>query len=193
MEAPQIAPRPATSIVARVFFFLAGLITLGIGVMITLGAALIGGIATGITAWVLSRKQRRLTRRGAWLASVVGTVGVLTLFMAYAVIVSESNAKPLTAEQRAEQRARATEAMPEWLRALNPNAQKQTAAADSMAAQLLENKAVVVWAGLMGAVIASALIGTIAGSFAWGGVMLMYRSFQGDWMPSSAQAASGGT
>jgi hypothetical protein len=76
--------------------------------------------------------------------------------------------------------------MPDWLRAMNPNAQRQTAAADSMAAQLLDNRAVMVWAGLMGAVIASAVIGTIAGSFAWGGAMLLYRGFRGEWLPQDA-------
>jgi uncharacterized membrane-anchored protein YjiN (DUF445 family) len=55
-----------------------------------------------------------------------------------------------------------------------------------MAAALLENKAVMVWAGLMGTVIAAAIIGTIAGSFAWGGVMLLHRSFSGDWLPTSS-------
>jgi hypothetical protein len=43
-----------------------------------------------------------------------------------------------------------------------------------------------VWAGLMGTVIAAAIIGTIAGSFAWGGVMLLHRSFSGDWLPTSS-------
>src|SRR6185436_17128216 len=103
----------------------------------------------------------------------------------------QSSVKPPTAAERAEQRARATQAMPDWLKAMNPNAQRQSQAADSMAAALLENKAVRVWAGLMGTVIAAALMGTIAGSFAWGGVMLMSRSFSGQWMPSAADDPAG--
>ena len=171
----------------RILFFIGGLIVLGIGVLITLGAALGGAILTGIAAYVLARSNRRLTRRGAWFASVGGTVGVLAILMGLAVLLSQDS-QPTTAAERAERRAQAQQAMPDWLKTINPNAQQQSAQADSMAAQLLENKAVVIWAGLMGAVLASALIGTIAGSFAWGGVMLMYRSFYGDWMPSTAVA-----
>jgi hypothetical protein len=191
MTASPIEPSSPVSAAARVLFVAAGLVALGIGTIITLGAALAGSLAIGLAAWLFSRKGRRLTRRGAWLASVGGTVAVLAALMAFAVLADNSTSKPMSAAERAEQRARATQAMPEWLRAVNPNAQRQSAAVDSMAVQLLENKAVVVWAGLMGAVIASVLIGTIAGSFAWGGVMLVYRGAKGHWMPSSVEAPAG--
>lgn len=187
METPQSDAAPRGSIAIRILFFLGGLIVLGVGVLITLGAAFGGAIATGIAAWVLTRRQRRLTRRGAWFASVGGTVGVLAILTGAAVLWSDAR-QPTTAAERAERRAQAQQAMPDWLKTINPNAQRQSAQADSVAARLLENRAVVIWAGLMGAVIASALIGTIAGSFAWGGVMLMYRSFYGEWMPSVVEA-----
>ena len=174
---------------SRAFSFLAGLAALAIGTLITLGAALAGAISIGIAAFVLKRKNRRLTRRGAWLASVGGTIGVLALFFGIAVLFNSQ--PPQTAAERAEQRAQAREAMPDWLRAINPNVQKQGQAADSMAAALLENKAVMVWAGLMGTVIAAALMGTIAGSFAWGGVMLLNRSFSGNWLPSATDDPTG--
>ena len=186
----ETLPRPASSILARILFFLAGIITFGIGALITLGAAIVGGILAGIVAYRLRRNQQRLTRRGAWFATVVGTVAALSLFMGYAILNSDSSAKPMTAAERAQQRSNAMQALPPWMRQMNPNAEKQSAAADSMAAQILENKAVMIWAGLMGAVIASALIGTIAGSFAWGGIMLLYRSFSGDWLPSSSVPAA---
>jgi predicted PurR-regulated permease PerM len=185
MENPQTEPRPAGSMSLRIVFFIGGLIVLGIGVLITLGAALGGAIATGIAAYVLSRRKRRLTRRGAWFASVGGTVGVLAVLTGVGVLTSEGG-QPATAAERAQRRAQAQQAMPDWLKTINPNAQRQSAQADSVVGQLLENKAVMVWAGLMVAVIASTLIGTIAGSFAWGGVMLMYKSFYGQWMPGTA-------
>jgi hypothetical protein len=192
MEDPQVVRRPASSMVARVLFFIGGLGTLALGVLITLGIALVGGIVTGIVAWRFSKNQRRLTRRGAWFSNVTGTAAGLALFMGYAVLAADSNTKAMTAAERAEQRAKASQAVPAWMRSINPNAEKQSAAADSMAAQLLENKAVMIWAGLMGAVIASAMIGAIAGSFVWGGIMLLYRSFTGDWLASSASTAQAG-
>jgi hypothetical protein len=182
MESPSIEPRAETSIPVRILLFVAGLLVLGIGVLISLGAALAGAIVVGIAAWMMKRKNQSLTRRGAWLASVGGTIAVMAVFTGVAVLTS--NATPPTAAQRAEQRARANEAMPSWLKSINPNAQKQSEVADSMAARLLDNRAVMIWAGLMGAVIASAMIGAIAGSFAWGGVMLLYRAFHGAWMRS---------
>ena len=185
MDDPQ--PQPASaSTASRAFSFLAGVAALGVGTLITLGAALAGAISIGIAALILKRRKRRLTRRTAWLASVGGTIGVLALLFGLAVLISDP--PPQSAAERAEQRARATQGMPDWLKAINPNAQGQSAAADSMAAALLENKAVMVWAGLMGTVIAAAIIGTIAGSFAWGGVMLLHRSFSGDWLPSASAA-----
>ena len=189
MENPSVEPRPSTPVIARVGFFIAGLIALAIGTIISVGAALVGAIAIGIVAWARRRKERRITRRAAWFASVVATVGVVALFFGWAVLTSDE-AKPPTPAQRAEQRARAREAMPDWLKTVSPNAERQSEAADSIATKLLENRAVMVWAGLMATTIAAGLIGTIAGSFAWGGVMLLNRSFSGDWMPSSTDATS---
>jgi hypothetical protein len=165
-----------------VLSFVAGILSLAIGTVITVGIGLSGAVAIGIAALVQKKKGRRLTRRGAWLASVGGTVAVLAALLGFAVLTNET--KPSTAAERAEQRAKATEVMPDWLKAVNPNAEKQTQAADSMAAALLENKAVVVWAGLMGTVIAAGLMGTIAGSFVWGGVVLLHRSVVGEWLGS---------
>lgn len=183
MEDPRpqpSGPSPAT----RVFSFLAGIISLGIGTLITIGFGLAGAISIGITALVLKRKKRRLTRRGAWFASVGATIAVLAIFSGFAIL--RGNSQPTTPAERAEQRARATQAMPDWLKTVNPNAQRQTAAADSIATALLENKALMLWAGLMTAVIGAVLMGTIAGSFVWGGVMLLNRGFTGDWLPSTS-------
>lgn len=187
MENPQTESSPAGSMSIRIVFFIGGLTVLAIGVLITIGAALGGAVATGIAAHVLSRRKRRLTRRGAWFASVGGTVGVLAVLTGIGVLAGQGS-QPTTAAERAQRRAQAQQAMPDWLRTINPNAQRQSAQADSVVGQLLENKAIMVWAGLMVAVIASTLIGTIAGSFAWGGVMMMYKSFYGQWMPSRAVA-----
>jgi hypothetical protein len=177
-------PKPTgASTAARVISFLAGLIALAIGAVITLGIALAGAVTIGIAALVLRKKKRRLTRRGAWFASVGGTVAALFLVFGYSMLTNIP--KPPTAAERAEQRARATQVMPDWLKAINPAAQQQTQSADSIAGAIMENKAVMVWAGLMVGFIAAALMGTIAGSFAWGGVLLLSRSFSGDWMPAT--------
>ena len=190
MEEPQPQVGSPISPIARLFFFLAGLFALVVGAIITLGAALAGAMAIGIVALVLRRKQRRITRRGAWLTGVAGTIAVFAVLIGYGLLSTQPE-KPPTAAERAEQRARATQAMPDWMKAINPNAQKQTQAADSMAAALLENRAVMVWAGMMSTVIASTLIGTIAGSFAWVGVMLLNRSFTGTWLPSTGRPTTG--
>lgn len=184
MENPVDEPRPEISIVVRVLLFLAGLVVLGVGTLISLGAALAGAVTVGLVSYALRRKNQSLTRRGAWMASVGGTIAVMAVFTGFAVLASNAS-QPPSAAVRAEQRARTAQAMPSWLKAINPNAQKQSEAADSMAAKLLDNRAVMIWAGLMGAVIASAMIGAIAGSFGWGGIMLLYRSFYGGWMRTS--------
>jgi hypothetical protein len=179
------------SLASRLLYFSAGLLALGIGTIITLGAALAGAAAIGIAGYLKGRKKAPFTRRAAWFAAVAGTFGVLAVLTGDAILTNEAATRPITAAERAEQRATAMEAMPEWLRTMNPGAQRQSAVADSMAAQLLENRAVVIWAGLMGAVVASAMLGTIAGSFAWGGVMLLYRGYRGEWLPQRASEPSG--
>lgn len=189
MTTPSISPDGATSIGARLVFFTLGVLALAIGTLITLGAALAGVLSMGVMAWAVGRRGGRLTRRGAWLASVGGTIAVLAVVTGTLVLSDESSRRPMTAEERAQSQARAEEAMPDWMKAMRPNAARQTAAADSVANQLLQNTAVVVWAGLMGAVLASTMIGTIAGSFAWGGAMLLYRGLRGRWMPAAPQAA----
>src|SRR6476646_651779 len=70
---------PPSSVLARVLFFVAGVIALAIGTLITLGAALGGAIVIAIAAWRLRRKNQRITRRGAWFASVAGTIGILAV------------------------------------------------------------------------------------------------------------------
>ena len=185
--ATPLQPSTPTSAISRVLFFAAGIVALGLGIVITLGVAIVGALAIAVVAFFKRRRGRRLTRRGAWLASAVGTAGVLAVIIGIAVVTDDSATKPMTAAERAEQRAKASEGMPDWLRNMNPSAQRQSASVDSMASKLLENKAVVIWSGLMGAVIASAILGTIAGSFAWGGVMLLYRGIQGDWMPGASE------
>ena len=182
MTTPDAPPPSPTSMVTRLLFFGAGLIALGLGTLITLGAAIAGALSIAVAFWVVRRRGKRLTRRGAWLASAAGTTGVLAVLIAIAMLGEETNRRPMTAAERAQNRERAMEGMPEWLKAMNPNGASRAAAADSMANQLLENRLVVVWAGLMASVIAAAVIGTIAGSFAWGGVMLLYRGAKGDWL-----------
>lgn len=177
------------STAVRVSLFLAGVIAIAIGAVITIGAGLAGAMAIGVAALVLKRKGHRVTRRGAWLASVAATIGVLAIAFGILVLGSGDSATP-TAAERAEQRARQKEMTPEWVKVISPNAQRQTEAADSIATALLDNKAVRLWAGLMGTAIAAGLMGTISGSFVWGGVMLMNRSFSGDWLPSTGTAAA---
>ena len=183
-------PSAPTSIAARILFFVLGVAALTVGTLITLGAALAGAVAIGIAAYMVRRKGGRLTRRGAWLASVGGTIGLLAALIAVVMLTDESSRQPLTPAQRAESRTRAQDRMPEWMKAIDPNAQRRTVAADSMADRLLQNKAVVVWAGMMASVIAATMIGTIAGSFAWGGLMLIYRGYRGEWMPGASSDPS---
>ena len=180
---------PPASLGSRILFAMLGLIALGIGTIITLGAALAGAVSIGVVGYLLSRRGKRLTRRGAWFASVTGTIGVLVVLIGIAMATDKSTTKPMTAAERAEQRARAEQAMPKWMRDLSPNAGQRTAAADSMAEKLMQNKTVVIWAGMMAAVVSSTLIGVIAGSFAWGGVMLLYRGFRGFWLGADAPPA----
>jgi hypothetical protein len=176
------SPAGSTSLAARIVFFVIGVATLTIGILITIGAALAGVIGIAIAARVVSGSGRRLTRRGAWFASVAGTIAVLAVLIGLVVLTDKSSREPITPS---ESRASARERLPEWMKGINPDAERRTAVADSVAGRLLQNRAVVVWAGLMGSVIFATMVGTIAGSFAWGGVMLVYRGYKGEWMPGS--------
>lgn len=180
---------PVDPVGVRLLFGAMGLVALGVGTIITLGAALAGLLSIAVVGAVQARRKRHLTRGAAWFASVGGTMGVLIIVLSASLLADQPATNEMATAERAEARARVQESMPEWMRAMNPNADRRTAAADSMATRLLENKAVVIWAGLMGAVIGSVMIGAIAGSFGWGALMLLYRGVRGRWLPRRSSVA----
>src|SRR5690349_15449626 len=92
-----------SSVVSRILFFAAGLVALAIGTLITLGAALAGAVSIALAAFLFKRRGRLLTRRGAWLSSVVGTVAILTVLIGVAMMTDDSAPLQKTAAQRAEE------------------------------------------------------------------------------------------
>src|SRR4051812_23492830 len=164
MTAADFAPPPPikTALPVRILIFCLGLLLLAFGALITLGTELIAILAMGIAWYVLKRRGRTLSRGGAWLASVAGTmIPVLVLLVASEL---RSPAKmPTAAERKAamEQQQRMRDSMPEFLKKLTAN-QQATPAADSIADKLLQNKKVMLWFAGMAAVLGSAMIGAFA-------------------------------
>ena len=145
-----IAPAAPQSAASRLAFLVLGLMTLGVGLIITIGAAIAGLLAIALAGYASSRRGRNLTRRKAWLVSVGATVGLLFIVLSTAILTDDSNTRPQTAEERAEARSKVEQEMPEWMRAMRPNAGQQAAAADSMADRLLQNRAIVILGGTHG-------------------------------------------
>lgn len=178
---------PDSSTAKRILIGIAGLILLTGGALITLGTELVGVAAIVIVWFLMRRRNRRLTRAKAWLVSVGAIAGLLVIVFA----VNVMSGPTLTTEQRqrsmAAARARTRDSMPEVFKKIMPPQQQQTsAAADSIALRLIENRGFMAWMAAMSAVIGSGIIALFAGTLAWGAWMLLFRAFTDEWMTGIA-------
>jgi hypothetical protein len=163
----------------RILLGLGGVVAFVVGLLITLGAAVIGCIAIA-ALWILRWKKRRpATTIAAWVASVASTIVVMGTIFALGTLLG-SKAPERTPQQMAADRARARESMPAWMRGAAGSPQ-QNAAADSVAQTLLEKKGAMVWLVMIGGMIGTGLLGGYAGTVAWAVMMVLYRAYRGEW------------
>jgi hypothetical protein len=178
---------PKSPLSRRVVIGVGGLLLLALGAPITFGTEVVG-VAAIVAVWFwMRRRKRKLTRMGAWFVSVGATALPALVFFA----ISLASAPTLTPEQRkatmAAAQARRRDSVPEFLKKMMPGQQQQTsAAADSIAQRLLQNKGFMVWMTAMGTVIASGMIALFVGTIGWGATMLLFRAITDDWMGTVA-------
>jgi hypothetical protein len=194
MTVPALTPPSSfgTPLPKRILIFSAGLLLLAIGGLITLGTELIAIAAIGIVWFVMRRRGRRLSRGGAWFASVLGTALPMLVVMGWGM--ARTPLSPPTAEerkQRIEQQARIRDSMPEFLRKITANQQSAGPAVDSVADRLLQNKSVMLWAGVMMTIDGSAMVGAFVGTIGWAATMLLYRAVRDEWFGTEPPAALG--
>ena len=187
MTTPELESPPAipASIGGRILYGVAGVVVLVGGAFVTLGAALAGAVSIVIASFIMRRRRRQLTRVGAWVASVAGTILAMALLLGGGMLMSPPPSTEVSAKEYAESQARAREKMPEWLKTKAQQNGRQ-AAADSMAQRLLRNRGAMVWIAAVGTMIGSAMLGAIAGTIGWGAAMLLYRASRGHWLRSEA-------
>jgi hypothetical protein len=181
VTAPELVSGPSAPAGQRLLFGLAGLTVLIGGGIVTLGLALVGAVAIGIAWLVLRRRNRQLTRGRAWLVSA-GAVAVLFLGVFAFALLLETDGPTVSPEELAQARARSRDSMPAWLKTMTASSAQGSPAADSVAQKLSQNPMVMLWLGAVGAIFTSAVLGALAGTIGWGGVMLLYRAAQGRWM-----------
>jgi hypothetical protein len=186
MTAAPLEPSPLGSPISkRILLFVGGVLILGLGGLITLGAALIGVVSIAIVWFVQRRKGKWLTRAGAWFASVIGTMIPLLVVMVIGFL-STPLPTPTAAERKArmEEVQRRRDSLPDFLKKIMSAQQQGNSAArtDSLAEQLLQNKPFMTWFAGIAAMIGSAMIGLFAGSLGWAGSMLVYRGARDMWM-----------
>lgn len=174
---------PAAGTGARLAAGVGGLLLTGLGIIATGGTVLAGLLAIGAAAGVARGRGRALTRVPAFVAGAVGALlGWGALFgWAFAQGPGLDFDKVVAAADS----ARATSAAPAWLERAAPGTterMRQGGTADQVA---------LAYGGLVGLVIAGALLGSWSGGFAWVCATLLRLAFVGRAFPRKAALAMG--
>jgi hypothetical protein len=182
--APNVIPTTdrgtQPSILRRVAAGAAGIATLIVTTLFTLGTVLAAPVGVLIARALARRRKRELSRGAAWLgavsASIVGVVLVFGGMMAVAPPETRDLLRAAVDSAQAQEQ-KPTE-LPEWLRRINPQAAQQNAAADRLAS----SRGFVTFFGFVGLVMACSMLGTLSGSIGWLASMLLGYAITGRWI-----------
>lgn len=160
----------------RVIAGVAGALTLLLGTLVTAGAALAGAVGIGLVAIVMRSRRRRLTRLTAWLSAVAAAV--LYTAVGAALLFQRLPDDVMAQARAAADSASAAQVAPAWIERMAPGTTERIrtpTAMDDMISRV---------SGFYGALIGVAIVASIFGSIAWGGVMLLALAFTGRWLQS---------
>jgi hypothetical protein len=175
---------PKSGAGARVAAFVAGLLVLLCGAVISLGVVVLAPVGMAIVGYVQRRRGHPLTRGGHWIAASASIT--LALLMAGGAFVAATPPGAIRSVMNAADSASAVAAKeppPAWLEKLGPGFSQSNARMTSTSGV----------AALIGAVIgigfALGLVSALYGSFGWGAGMLLGLAVTGRW-PGTVGAAS---
>ena len=163
----------------RVLAGLAGVLTLISAAPFTIGSVLAAPLGVLGARAVARRRGRVLTRGAAWLGAVVGSFVAVALVMAAVFMTLPPGfVGEVRAAADSAQAHQPPPEIPKWLERINPAARQQAAAND----RLMQNNTFMVIGGIIGSLMASSMLGTIAGSIGWLASMLFAYAFSGRWI-----------
>jgi hypothetical protein len=174
---PAGGPTPPNPLV-RLVAFLAGLLLLILGSLLSFGSVLVGAAGMGIVMLARHERRRRLSRWGGWLAS---TASVAIVFAAFVFILVQK-APPGTWSQVqhiADSTAvvSAKQPPPAWVERVFPGTTARSAAQRRMLSGSTEGAFLFAGLGVAGTFYV-ALFGTLG----WGAVMLLGFGARGRWL-----------
>jgi len=169
--------------IRRIAAGLAGVLTLVFCAVFTVGTVLAAPVGVLLARTVARRRQRRLTRGAAWLGAVVASfLALLLAFAGMLAMAPPDTMKSVRASMDSAQAHQTPAELPKWLQRITP---PPTQGQRALTEQMVSSNAFVVWAGIVGTVIACAILGTIAGSIGWVASMLLAYASTGRWLPGA--------
>jgi hypothetical protein len=161
---------------------LAGAVTLVVCIPLTLGTILAAPLGVLVARWLARRGQRPLSRGAAWLGAVLGSfLGVALLFTVLLAMAPPGTLTEVRAAMDSSLAKQEPTELPAWLERINPQARQQSAATE----QMMSSKGFVTFFGVVGAVFACSMLGTLAGSLGWVASMLISYAIRGRWLPGA--------
>lgn len=172
----------AANAIGRIAAFIAGLLVLAVGSMMSLGTVLVGAAGMGIVTLVRHRRRQRLTRFGGWIASTASVAAIVAIFIfVISLIVPANTWSQVRAAADSAQAASAKEPPPAWVDRMYPGMSER--AAGRRRAFSPTTQSAFMMAGLgMAATFFVGFFGTVG----WGAGMLIGFGARGSWPGASA-------
>lgn len=164
----------------RVAAALGGVLVLALGVVMSLGTALVALAGMGVAALVARWRKRPFTRVTGWIGAATAAAFALAAAGGYVASVMPAGtfdrvqhvSDSVTAARRADPSS--------WEQRVAPTPR----GADSLASRLTTTRAFRVWSVVMGGLIAFSLGGALVGTMGWGAGMLLAYAASGRWIES---------
>ena len=168
------------SMIRRIAAGLAGIGTLIVTTILTLGTVLAAPIGVLAARALARRGNRELTLGAAWLGAVIASFLALMIGVAGWMAMAPPETRDLmraVIDSAQAQEAKPTET-PAWLQRINPQTTQQNAAVDKLA----KSRGFITFFGAVGLVMACSMLGTLSGSIGWLASLLLGYAITGRWV-----------
>ena len=177
----RLAPLAPGSKERRVAVGVAGLCLLALAGFLTLGTALIAPVGIYVARLLARRDNEELTRSRSWLGAVLAA-NALMLIVGIVALTRAPGGVLTSIEHSADSAAVAsrTQAPPEWVERIAPGTTARARAGGGASKGL--TKAFLLWATIVGGVIACALFALVVGTLGWLPGLLLAYALTGRWI-----------
>ena len=166
---------PKAGALARVAAFVAGVLMLVGGTIVSLGMVLLAPIGMAVAGWVQRRRGDPMTRGGHWIAASAAIVVALVLAMAaFLAFTPKGTMRNVVQAADSASVASAKEPPPAWLERLGPGLAVQQPGPGA-------SRMFTIVGGLLGVSFMVGLLSAVFGTLGWSAGMLLGLALSGRW------------